>query len=75
MNPWIEFLLSALLLASSFFTLVGSIGLVRFDQFFKCERHIEAAIAADWDGLQALHILECLQKCGAAGGNEVPSGK
>lgn len=35
MNPWIEFLLSALLLASSFFTLVGSIGLVRFDQFFK----------------------------------------
>ena len=35
MNPWIDFLLSALLLASSFFTLVGSIGLVRFDQFFK----------------------------------------
>lgn len=35
MNPVVELLLSALLLASSFFTLVGTIGLVRFDQFFK----------------------------------------
>lgn len=35
MNPLVELLLSVLLLVSSFFTLVGSIGLVRFNQFFK----------------------------------------
>lgn len=35
MNPVIDLLLSLLLLVSSFFTLVGSIGLVKLTDFFK----------------------------------------
>lgn len=35
MNPVVELLLSLLLLVSSFFTLVGSIGLVKLTDFFK----------------------------------------
>ncbi len=35
MNPIVELLLSALLLVASFFTLVGSIGLVKLSEFFK----------------------------------------
>lgn len=35
MNPVIEIALSGLLLVASFFTLVGSIGLVKLSEFFK----------------------------------------
>ncbi len=35
MNPVVELILSALLLVASFFTLVGSIGLVKLSEFFK----------------------------------------
>ena len=35
MNPIIEILLAALLLIASFFTLVGSLGLVKLSEFFR----------------------------------------
>lgn len=57
MNPWIEWLVAALIVTASFFTLVGSIGLVRLPDFFM---RLHAPTKASTLGLGGLLIASML---------------
>ena len=57
MNSWIEWLVAALVLTASFFTLVGSIGLVRLPDFFM---RLHAPTKASTLGLGGLLIASML---------------
>ena len=57
MNPWIEWLVAALIVIASFFTLVGSIGLVRLPDFFM---RLHAPTKASTLGLGGLLIASML---------------
>ena len=57
MNSWIEWLVAALVVTASFFTLVGSIGLVRLPDFFM---RLHAPTKASTLGLGGLLIASML---------------